>query len=435
MPLIRYALQERQPVIRIATFAAAVLLATGLYSAAAWAQSAGIVGEWNLGEGSGTLVHDTSGYGNNGTLSGDVTWAPGISGSALSFDGNPGQVDIPASASLDPTSTVTVAAYIKDAGSPGDYRYVLAKGAAGCVAASYGLYTSSDGGLAFYVSGEGGTVYARSPDAGTGVWDGQWHLALGTFDGTTIRLYLDGNQVGSGTVYPDKIDYLLPDSNDLYIGNYEGCPDHEFAGEIGGVTIWDQALSAAQVKALISPASTGAMPGEPGQSHTPAGASQSGSSTPANQPASTPAKRPGSSTATSKSAPALTRLRIAPSRFAAVRTGEVFRGARGTKVRISYRGARTSRSTFTILVSEALRAGRCQARGASIPALAARCARWVTVGSFVHNDSTGANAFYFAGLPRLPLKPGRYELRGTPRAGSLQGASATVTFTVTGSAG
>ena len=36
----------------------------------------------------------------------------------------------------------------------------------------------------FYVSQNQALSYAISPDAGTGVWDDNWHFVVGTYDGT-----------------------------------------------------------------------------------------------------------------------------------------------------------------------------------------------------------------------------------------------------------
>ena len=59
------------------------------------------------------------------------------------------------------------------------------------MASSYALYTGSNGGLRFYVS-DGGAGASLSPAAGPELWDGQWHAVAGTFDGQTVRFYLDG---------------------------------------------------------------------------------------------------------------------------------------------------------------------------------------------------------------------------------------------------
>ena len=46
----------------------------------------GLVGYWNLNEGTGTAANDTSGSGNNGTLNNGPTWTAGISGTGLGFN-------------------------------------------------------------------------------------------------------------------------------------------------------------------------------------------------------------------------------------------------------------------------------------------------------------------------------------------------------------
>jgi hypothetical protein len=122
----------------------------------------------------------------------------------------------------------------------------MAKGAARCDAATYGLYTGHDGGLEFYVSGTNGMNFTISPDAGTGIWDGAWHRATGTFDGTTVRLYIDGTQVGSGTPRSAPMDYNVG-TRDLLVGNYAGCSGFDFTGAIDEPKVWGRALSATEV--------------------------------------------------------------------------------------------------------------------------------------------------------------------------------------------
>jgi hypothetical protein len=224
--------------------------ATALALAASGEASSSLVGRWTFDEGSGTTAADSSGYGDNGTLSGGVSWVTGHWGSALAFNGVDGQVDVSDNSALESSTTgVSVSVWVKSTGSPGAYKYILAKGASGCVAASYGLYTGANGGLIFYTSSNSGTSYTLSPDAGTGVWDGSWHNVVGTFDGSTLRLYVDGTQVGSGTPDTTPISYGLPTSNDLLIGNYGGCSGLDFSGSIDQPEIWMKAMSASDVQA------------------------------------------------------------------------------------------------------------------------------------------------------------------------------------------
>jgi hypothetical protein len=86
-----------------------------------------------------------------------------------------------------------------------------------------------------------------SPDAGSGIWDGKWHSVIGTYDGLTVRLYVDGVEVGSGTPDSSGISYGLPTSNDLMIGDYAGCPGLNFAGSIDQVQIFDRALDPREI--------------------------------------------------------------------------------------------------------------------------------------------------------------------------------------------
>src|SRR5207247_1869660 len=95
-------------------------------------------------------------------------------------------------------------------------KYIVAKGAYGDYVASYALYTAETG-LAFYVSD--GVTYAQSPDPGPGIWDGAWHHVVGTYDGASVRLYVDGAEVGNGPPSNLRINYALPTSADVLVGN------------------------------------------------------------------------------------------------------------------------------------------------------------------------------------------------------------------------
>ncbi len=206
-------------------------------------------GDWQFDDGHGLTAEDSSENENHGTLVGTPppAWTAGRFEAALQFDQD--YVSVPAAASLEP-ATVTVEAWVKAGASPGPFRYVLGKGGLSCLAASYALYTGSGGGLAFYVSD--GSSFVVSPPAGAAqVWDGAWHHVAGSYDGTSVHLYLDGLDLGgtSGTL---AINYQLA-IRDLFIGQYPGqafCLDrHDFVGTIDEVRVWDRALAAAEIAA------------------------------------------------------------------------------------------------------------------------------------------------------------------------------------------
>lgn len=203
------------------------------------------VGSWPLNEGRGTVAHDSSGHRNEGHVEG-AQWKQGRFQGGLGFNGEAAAVSVPASSSLEPAS-VSISAWVNSSTSPGVDKYILAKGANGCLAASYGLYTGINGGLEFYVSTGQGLSWTLSPDAGQGVWNGQWHNVIGTYDGSSVRLYLDGRQVASGTPDTAPISYGLPTSNELQIGNYPGCSNLGFTGSIDEVKVFNRALSTGEI--------------------------------------------------------------------------------------------------------------------------------------------------------------------------------------------
>ena len=55
------------------------------------AVNADLIGNWHLDEGSGTTILDASTYQNDGTLT-STSWANGVTGSALSFNGSKSQM-------------------------------------------------------------------------------------------------------------------------------------------------------------------------------------------------------------------------------------------------------------------------------------------------------------------------------------------------------
>lgn len=395
----------------IALFGA--LLALALIAPAANANT-GPVGRWQLNEGGGSVAVDSSGNGDSGTLLGGSSWTRGPSGAALTFDGVSGAVRVPDAPQLEPSAAVSVAAWVARTGSPGNYRYMVAKGGHGCVAASWGLYSGPNGGLQFYISRGHGTSYARTADAGPGVWDGQWHMAVGTFDGTTIRLYVDGAQVGSGTVYPGPIEYQLSDANELFVGDYPSCADKDFGGTISDVRIWNRALGATEVSSLGDtpppPTGGGDPPSTAPQNRPPATGNSGGNGSTNNQPPPT--------------VPMVRMVKLSKSTLTA---GP---GTVGSAPTIAYNDPGSALVTFTILQVRGKPAlARCvkAARQRHHP-VTGFCPRVLALGRFVHQDRPGRNTVRF---PRkLTPPPGRYMLYVTPALHGKVGKTVVVPFRV-----
>jgi len=85
-----------------------------------------------------------------------------------------------------------------------------------------------------------------APDNGAGwtaVDDGRWHLVAGVYDGTALRLYLDGRPDGGRPATG-----LIADEDwTLFIGENETNPGRQWFGAIDEVAVYNRALTPREV--------------------------------------------------------------------------------------------------------------------------------------------------------------------------------------------
>jgi len=78
-----------------------------------------------------------------------------------------------------------------------------------------------------------------------GVSNGVWHHIVGSWDGSTKRIYVDGVEKNGVS----KTGALTTNSNGAAIGSFGGTSSgYYFGGEIAIVKIYDKGLSASEVK-------------------------------------------------------------------------------------------------------------------------------------------------------------------------------------------
>ena len=200
---------------------------------------AGLVAAYSFNEGSGTSVSDASGKGHTGTVSG-ATWAAGKYGQGLSFDGADDWVTIPDAADLDLTTGMTLEAWVKPTTQTG-WETVLFKEMAGDHAYVLYSYASDVSGRPSTAVRTGGTMTSVPGTAtlATNVWT---HLAS-TYDGATLRLYVNGALVGSRAVSGA----LTATTGPLRVGGNNVWAEW-FNGTIDDVRIYGRALSQSEIQ-------------------------------------------------------------------------------------------------------------------------------------------------------------------------------------------
>ncbi|MDX2019126.1 MAG: LamG domain-containing protein [Deltaproteobacteria bacterium] len=220
----------------------------------------GLIGYWRFNEGSGTGVKDASGKGNNGTilagsiqdspLAANPKWIKGRSGQGLELNGKDEWVKVPASESINETSTnggsVTMAAWVqvKSIDATGeDYNFIISRHEVGTAYELFGL------GL---VAGKVSTSIHFFPATGaqTVPVDGTWHHIAGTYDGITQVSYLDGLPQGSyDSGWP-----VAADNTPLIIGGNQNTDTvKEFwDGALDEVRLYNRPLTAQEIAALAA---------------------------------------------------------------------------------------------------------------------------------------------------------------------------------------
>ena len=229
-------------VVRGLTGAAVAVVSIMSFSEPAMGQTTGLQAAYSFDEGAGTVLGDASGHTHTGTITGATWTTAGRFGHALSFDGVNDWVTVVDTPNLDLGTGMTLEAWVYptalSGGAANGWRSVILKETPGNL--SYALYANADVNRpnAFVNTGVERGVYGTSP-LPLNVWT---HLAA-TYDGGTLRLYVNGSQVSSRTVGGTLVASTMP----LRIGGNAAWGEY-FAGLIDEVRIYSRALSPAEIQ-------------------------------------------------------------------------------------------------------------------------------------------------------------------------------------------
>lgn len=218
----------------------------------------GLVGYWKMDEASWTndcstlTVTDSSGNGNNGKScpngSGPTTNMPAKFGKAGYFDGSNDYVRIENSTTLNPTSALTISAWIYPRDTTAEYDRVVQKAWTSDAGPwnEYAINRSASAQTYQFCLGftdSSGACATTTSSAPLNAWT---HL-VGTYDGTVMKIYFNGVQEGSTATNKTIQSNTIP----VYIAaNYY---NREYVnGDIDEVRIYNRTLSQMEINQLYN---------------------------------------------------------------------------------------------------------------------------------------------------------------------------------------
>ncbi|MFC5270243.1 LamG-like jellyroll fold domain-containing protein [Adhaeribacter terreus] len=206
----------------------------------------GLVAHWEMEDVGGMTLTDATANGNHATTVGNPTKVTGIYGQALQLNGSSQYATAPSSASLNVGNALTLAAWIRPSRS-GSRQVVLKKGT---TADGYELGLTGSRRIIFTlneVSADGDFKITSSdlhPIDGT-----TWMHIAATYDGATMKLYLNGTLEKSETV--DSPSPINSNNQPFSIGA-KSDGGSRLQGTIDDARVYNVALNATEISALAA---------------------------------------------------------------------------------------------------------------------------------------------------------------------------------------
>ena len=233
---------------------AALVLVSGPAGVANADVKSGLVGYYPLNEGTGTIAHDMSGQGHDGTLHNGITWIPqGYQGGGVNSNGTTDtRIELGTWNPAEGTGQMSLAMWIRWAGGGGTYQGLIGKRNTWPDTTMFQFQVRPESGGTFRI--ETGSTAIVSPNNTMNPLAQTWAHVAATFDGTTARLYLNGVQVASGAFTLNA----AGEASNMGIGCVTGGGagfagnGEVFLGDMDDVCIFNRALSLDEVSLVMA---------------------------------------------------------------------------------------------------------------------------------------------------------------------------------------
>lgn len=196
-----------------------------------------------------TTEYDCSGFCNNGTRTGTFTWTSDTPKYSVStyFDGNSYILTDSGSFAWFDFNQCTIAAWFNPTLKPSGYSGSI--GIAHNQGASYKYFAISNYGGVFVANSINGSSYINTSSNYTLPLN-EWHHCVATLDGTTVKVYVDGELKNTSTISWGNSG-IATDTR-VNIGTDLPGTDEMYTGYYSDARIYATALTAAQIKELYN---------------------------------------------------------------------------------------------------------------------------------------------------------------------------------------